>query len=216
MIILQPDRILIKRDLAALAPRLHGDILDVGGGDGKRYKHLFPQAKSLRSLDIDASQQPDIVGSAEAMPVPDNSVDGILCAQMLEHVPHPWKALSEMHRILRSGGKVILTAPQWNEMHEEPHDYYRYTNFGLKVLCEEAGFRVLEARQRGRYWSLLAQTVIRYWIDLWKPYKRAWIALMIAPLAWILVRTALLFDRLDRSDASRRHVIGWAFLLEKP
>ncbi|OGJ56332.1 hypothetical protein A3D88_01580 [Candidatus Peribacteria bacterium RIFCSPHIGHO2_02_FULL_52_16] len=215
MIMHQPDRILLRRQVRALAPRLSGDILDVGGGNGKRYRHVFPHAKSLRSLDLNEKEMPDIVGSAEAIPLGDNSIDGIICTQMLEHVPHPTKALSEMHRILHSGGRLLLTVPQWNELHEEPHDYYRYTNFGLTVLCQEAGFAIEEMQQRGRYHSFMAQCRIRRWIDLLHPYQHPLAMLFLSPMSFVCSRIGIWLDGLDSSLSARKHAIGWTVLLRK-
>lgn len=215
MIISQPDRILLQRELALLAPQLSGAVLDIGGGTGKRYKGLFAHAKSLRSLDLNPDLHPDIIGDAEAMPIESDSVDGIVCSQMLEHVPHPWKALAEMHRVLRPGGKVILTVPQLNELHEEPHDYYRYTIFGLRTLCIEAGFTILEEHQRGKYHALMAQNRIRRWIDGWHPYQNPLAMLLLSPLSAAYARLALALDAVDTSAASAKHAIGWTLLLQK-
>ncbi|MBI3331838.1 class I SAM-dependent methyltransferase [Candidatus Peregrinibacteria bacterium] len=215
MIVLQPDRILLRRQVCALAPKLSGDILDVGGAGGNRYRHMFTHAKSLRSLDINPNLHPDIVGSAEEIPLPDASFDGVICTQMLEHVPHPWKALAEMHRILRPGGKVLLTVPQWNELHEEPRDYYRYTNFGLKVLCEEAGFAIEEIHQRGKYHSFMVQCRNRRWIDLLHPYQNFLAMLILSPLSYVCSHAGIWLDGLDSSLSAQKHVIGWAVLLRK-
>ncbi|TSC57844.1 MAG: type 11 methyltransferase [Candidatus Peregrinibacteria bacterium Greene0416_19] len=216
MIVSQPDRVLLRRELEAFAPHLSGVILDIGGGTGKRYRGFFPHATSIRALDINPDLKPDIVGDAEAMPIPDASIDGVVCSQMLEHVPHPSRALAEMYRVLKPGGKAILTVPQLNELHEEPHDYYRYTKHGLKTLCEEAGFRIVELKQRGKYHGVMAQNRIRRWIDHLRPYERAWAMLLLGPVTLLYTKYALWRDKHDHSAASAKHAIGWSLLLEKP
>jgi SAM-dependent methyltransferase len=177
---------------------------------------MFRHVRSYRSLDLNSDAKPDIVGSAEAIPLPDGSVDSVLCTQMLEHVPHPWKVLSEIFRVLKPGGKVLLTAPQLNELHEEPLDFYRYTKYGLTVLCTEAGFTVLHMDQRGKYHAFLAQTRIRRWIDRLHPYERkAWMY-VLGPWSRLYTAYALWRDAHDTTVASAKHVIGWAAVLEKP
>jgi len=114
MIIAQPDRVILRMQVSKFAKELSGSVLDLGGGNGNRYKHLF---KSIVSLDINPDNNPDIVGSAEDIPLDDESMDSILCTQLLEHVPHPLQVFSEMFRVIKPGGKAFLTVPQWNELH---------------------------------------------------------------------------------------------------
>ena len=215
MIVTQPDRLLLRKQVKAFAHELIGTILDVGSADGKRYGNLFSHATEHLTLDISAECHPDIMGSAEDIPLDDTSVDSVLCTQVLEHVPHPQKAISEMFRVLKSGGKAFITVPQWNELHEEPHDYFRYTCFGLKTMCEDAGFSVLKIDQRGKYHACRAQMKIRYWIDRLKPYERKWAMLIMAPLSTLCTKYALFRDNMNRSTASTKHAIGWAVLLQK-
>lgn len=216
MIVTQPDRVILHRQVMRFASELSGDLLDVGGGTGRRYHGIFRRVTRYRSLDLNPSVKPDIVGSAEDIPLPEASVDSVVSTQVLEHVPHPWKVLAEIFRVLKPGGRALLTAPQMNEIHEEPLDFYRYTNFGLTVLCQEAGFIILTIDQRGNYHTFLAQTRIRRWIDRLRPYEhRFWMVLM-APWSMLYTAYAMWRDRLDVTNASSRHVIGWAVLLEKP
>lgn len=216
MIVSQPDRILLRRQVERLSARLSGTLLDVGGGDGKRYDDAAKGVTRRIRLEIDAKFKPDIIGSAEAIPLEAASVDSVLCTQVLEHVPHPWKAMAEMFRVLRPGGLALITAPQMNELHEEPHDYFRYTPFGLRSLCEDVGFRVLEIDQRGGYFSALAQMRIRRWIDALRPYQRPWAMWLLAPTSKVYAGLALWRDAHRASPITRKHAIGWAVLLEKP
>jgi SAM-dependent methyltransferase len=93
----------------------------------------------------------DIVGSADALPVVDGSFDLVLCTQVLEHVPRPQAVLEECFRVLVSGGRIALTVPLMWELHELPHDYFRYTHQGVRHLLTEVGFiePVVEPRSDG-------------------------------------------------------------------
>ena len=76
-----------------------------------------------------------------AILVPDASFDVILCSEVLEHLPEPIKVLGEFSRILRPGGKVIITAPLGAGIHQEPYHYYGgYTPFWYEKFLTEAGF----------------------------------------------------------------------------
>ena len=216
VIITQPDRILLAKQVATYARQLTGDLLDCGAGECRRYAALFKHVRSYKTLDPNPEWKPDIPGSAEAIPLPDASVDSVLSTQVLEHVPHPWKVIREFHRVLRPGGRCLLTAPQENELHEEPHDYFRYTKYGLRVLFEEAGFTIEAMDQRGGYHAMMMQLRIRHLVNTWKPYERRCTMWILAPLTLLLTRYALFRDRLSRNSAAKLHTIGWCVLARKP
>jgi ubiquinone/menaquinone biosynthesis C-methylase UbiE len=95
-------------------------------------------------------------GNALALPFRSHSFDTALCFQVLEHVEEPSLLLDEALRILKPGGGLILTAPHiWNE-HEMPHDYFRFTRYGLRHLLEKAGFQVIEIRPMAGYFVTAA------------------------------------------------------------
>ncbi len=136
--------------LRPLFAELRGDVLDVGCGC-KPYRALVPAAR-YTGLDVDTPFTRQ-VGTAEVFydgkifPLPDGSFDGVLCSQVLEHVFTPEAFLGEIRRVLRPGGVLVLTVPfMWDE-HEQPHDYARYSSFGLRALLERAGFEVVSQRK---------------------------------------------------------------------
>lgn len=138
------------------------EVLDVGAGDAP-YRELFGHAR-YRTVDWSESLHPrasssDIVASAEAIPLPDASIDLVLLTQVLEHVPDPKPVLAEQLRLLRPGGRLALTAPLVWELHELPHDYFRYTGPGLERLLATAGFEAVDVRPRNDCFTTLAQLV---------------------------------------------------------
>lgn len=119
-------------------------ILDAGAGDG-RYSIYF-QNVHYESADICKLERPyhDItyVCDLSNIPVENERFDAIICTQVLEHVNEPSDVLNELNRVLKSGGKLYLTAPLFYPEHEVPYDFYRYTQFGFKYLLQKSKFEV--------------------------------------------------------------------------
>lgn len=87
-------------------------------------------------INVDLSPYPsvDVVGNLECLPIRSNVADGILNVAVLEHVKDPYKAVSEMLRILKPGGHILAFVPFIQGEHSSPHDYRRFTKRGLQVL----------------------------------------------------------------------------------
>lgn len=118
-------------------------ILEIGGGDTSSnhlYTDLFP---NRHTIDIDPARKPDTVGDAHALPFDDASFDFILCTEVLEHLHTPQKAIDEMNRVLRPGGTLVLTTRFVYPIHDAPHDYFRYTKYGLKHLFRNWNIEIL-------------------------------------------------------------------------
>ncbi len=100
----------------------------------------------------------DIVSDISAIPVKDNSFDAVLCVEVFEHIPYPNEALKEFSRIVKKGGKLIVTAPFCSMTHFAP--YHFSTGFS-RYFYEEAlranGFKIIELVPNGNYYSYLAQ-----------------------------------------------------------
>jgi SAM-dependent methyltransferase len=131
-------------------PKLTGEILDVGCGR-KPYRDLMPCARYV-GLEVDspharAHSFADAYYDGRVFPFADGSFDGALCSQVFEHVFTPAPFLREVQRVIRPGGHLVLTVPfVWDE-HEQPHDFARYSSFGLRAELERAGFEVVAMRK---------------------------------------------------------------------
>lgn len=138
-------------------------VLDVGAGSAP-YRELFQHAEYTtadweQSVHLDG-QAPDVTAPADALPLDDRSFDVVLSTQVLEHVPEPARVLAELHRVLLEGGRLFLTVPLVWELHELPHDYYRYTPSGLAHLLETAGFADVEIKPRNDCFATIAQLLL--------------------------------------------------------
>ena len=149
----------LRRDVEALllqvrAPAAGGEALDVGSLRSPYMALLHSRGYTVKTLDLTTEHGADYAGTAEQTGRPDASCDLVLCTQVLEHVRTPWVAMREFARILRPGGQLLITIPHVWFYHPHPSDYWRVTQEGILALCEDAGFRVREARAQGG--SLLA------------------------------------------------------------
>jgi ubiquinone/menaquinone biosynthesis C-methylase UbiE len=122
-------------------------VLDAGAGRAP-YRELFSHAvyETADFLSVKGKKytEPTYTCDLAEIPVDGDRFDHVLLTQVLEHVPEPTKVLSELHRVLKPGGVLWLTAPLFYAEHERPYDFYRYTRFGLRHLLEGAQFQVLE------------------------------------------------------------------------
>jgi SAM-dependent methyltransferase len=155
----------LRNAMTEFAPMLSGRLLDVGCGT-KPYQALFAVDVYI-GLDIDSevSRKRGIADhhyDGNTFPFVDASFDSVLCNQVLEHVFNPDEFLGEIVRVLRPGGKLLLTVPfVWDE-HEQPYDYARYSSYGLHALLEKQGFKVLHHMKLGADASILFQLTNAY------------------------------------------------------
>lgn len=121
-----------RRNLESFIVRYATDtrVLDIGAGGSSYHRH-FPNRVTI---DIDPARKPDVVGDAHKLPFADGEFKTVLCTEVLEHLKDPRLAISEMRRVLAPGGTLILTTRFVYPLHDTPHDYFRYTKYGLTEL----------------------------------------------------------------------------------
>lgn len=214
MYIFQPERILLRKQILKHAKYITGKVLDVGSDGGGRYGGIFPCTEYI-SMDVHEGEGIDVVGRAEDIPFPENSFDSLVCTQVLEHLNLPFESVKEFHRVLKSEGHILLTAPQWNELHEEPHDYFRYTKFGLIDMFERAGFTTITYEQRGGFYTTRGQIFIRYLIDVLHLYDRPLLGKILGKFILVYGKGMMWLDTIDRSVANRKNTLGWCFVFQK-
>ncbi|MBC8488141.1 MAG: methyltransferase domain-containing protein [Bacteroidetes bacterium] len=146
-----------KVTLPFLKQYCKGRCLDAGCGDMPYNEYLIKLVEHYDTLDYKA-HVPGIkyVGDVQNMDmIHDNIYDTIVCFEVLEHVTNPFKAVSEIRRIIKENGIFILTVPHLSRLHDIPNDYFRYTKYGIKSLLENNRFKVLEIKPRGGLFSFL-------------------------------------------------------------
>lgn len=145
----------LERAFAGL-PRIRR-ALDLGCGEAP-YRSLIEQASGdVVHYDIVRRPLVNVVGSAAALPFHDGSFDLVFSTQVLEHVANPTGVVGEVARTVAPGGWVVLSVPQMVALHEAPHDYFRYTKYGITHLLHVNGFLDVSVDALGGFWSMMAQ-----------------------------------------------------------
>lgn len=150
---------------AALANAANRAVVDIGGGAG-RFQGYLGGAADYTVVDI---VEPDhrglpadmtyLTASVGDLPIVDGAFDAALLIEVLEHLPDPGRALAEIARVLVPGGLLLLTTRQAWRTHGAPHDYFRYTRYGLQVLLDRAGFEPERFQPLGGPGSIIAATL---------------------------------------------------------
>ena len=151
------------------------------------------------------------------VPVADEAFDAILCTEVLEHVREPIKVVKEMARILKPGGRLILTAPLGSGIHQEPYHYYAgYTPYWYYDFLAAAGFSQIKVETNAGSFRFFGQESIRF-VQTTRPFKLGmplplellWSPLwaLLAPLLALAI--PLVCSYLDRFDREKRFTVGY-------
>ena len=189
----------IERAVSEFAARLpdHARVLDAGAGEGQYGSHF--RNHRYCGVDIGVGDAAwdysglNAVADLRALPFHDESFDACLNIVTLEHVREPARALAEMARTLRSDGRLLLIVPQEWEVHQAPHDYFRFTRYGVRLLLEGAGFTEIDIQPAGGFFRLLSRRLFNG-LQFFPPVLLPVAALFLVPPALVLP----LFDSLDR------------------
>lgn len=134
-------------DIAKKYIKNNSVIVDVGCGDKPYYPIFSKKTAKYIGVDLTGNPKADIfIDENKNIPLEDNQADIVLSTQVLEHVVNPQSYLGECLRILKPSGLLILSTHGYWVYHQDPEDYWRWTSPGLKLLCEQAGFNILELR----------------------------------------------------------------------
>ena len=160
----------LLRAITENAPMMKGVMMDFGCGS-KPYRSLFNVDQYI-GVDFEGSghshknEQIDVFYDGKKIPFPDDHFDSILCSEVFEHLFSLEELMTELHRVLKPGGLMLITCPfAWNE-HEAPYDYARYTQFALADLFAKTNFRVIKKDKKGSNVEVLHQLRCLYVVSL--------------------------------------------------
>ena len=178
-------RCLVDLQLATIAAHLRpalaeieGDVLDVGAGESPWRAWLRSNVR-YTGIDVGNSDEfgmkrnaGDIVYyDGTVMPFEDARFDAALCIEVLEHTTDPRLLLTEIARVLKDGGTLLLTVPWSARRHHIPHDYHRFTRERLMQLIGQSGFVDVRVKERGSDIGVIANKLVVLSIRLLRPRR---------------------------------------------
>lgn len=190
----------LRRALRASTAAVRGRVLDAGSGRGVWREVIRAGGAEYESIDHAprGGDSPTWVGDVMDMPqVPHGRYDAVVSHQVLEHLPRPWKALAEFHRVLRPGGVLVVSVPHLSRRHELPHDYFRFTQEGMASLLRDAGFEGIVVRPVGGILCFLHHQLSCVFPGVFAPlpFVGSALAILNLPLAWLAFWLDRLIDR---------------------
>lgn len=197
----------IERAVAGFAGSLPkgARVLDAGAGEGSYKGHFAGQRYCGLDLGVgDATWNYlslDVLGDLASLPFRDGAFEATLNVVTLEHVREPGRVVAELGRVLASGGRVLIVAPHEWEEHQQPHDYFRYTRYGLRYLLERAGFEGIDVQPVGGFFRLLSRRLLNA-IQFFPGPLGLVAAVFFAP-------PALVLPLLDFLDTKRNFTLGY-------
>jgi SAM-dependent methyltransferase len=204
----------IWRDLSHLLPQCDGTLVDVGCG-AQPYRRLLSDRATYIGIDTAQAkahfgyEMPDtIYFDGDQWPLEDASIDVVLSTETLEHVADTPRFLSELVRVLRRGGSVILTVPFAARYHFIPYDYWRFTPASLQRLLNDAGLENVAVYARGNAVTVACYKAMALMLPLLFAASRSTIlrivrvacGLVSVPLILLLATIAQVSLRFDGGD----------------
>lgn len=208
-------RFYLLKDIKGVLKRykFSGNILDFGCGC-KPYKYLFKDAKKYEGIDFtNYSINKDLFCDNPDYYFTDNYIkyfstqfknnffDNVVSFQVLEHHREPEKMLSEIFRITKKGGYVLVSMPFLEGIHEVPNDYQRFTQYGLVELFNKYNCEILEVRSQGSLFSTISLLINEYLNHFASRSKtRYYFSVLIYPPFLFFQYISLVLDKIFKSD----------------
>ena len=150
----------------------------------------------------------DIVSDITHIPEPDASFDVILCTEVFEHLPNPALAIKEFSRLLKTGGKLLITAPFCSLTHFAPfHFYTGFNRYFYETHLASNGLKIVSIEHNGNYFEYLAQEIRRI-EDISAAYSKVNLRFMDRFAIWIMLK---MLDKMSKLDKGSKELLHFGF-----
>ncbi len=187
---------------------IRGKVIDIGGKRVKK-RGLFDIDKlgvEVTYVNIEKKDEPDILSDAASIPLPDNSFDTAILAELLEHVPEPKAVLKEAYRLLKPDGVALITAPFMVGIHADPYDYGRYTETFWRKVAQDLGFKVTEIEKQGTMFAVAGLMLQHLFLAKGVSWR---------PVQFPLIKFLMWLDRRTIIPALTAWTLGYGIVLTK-
>jgi SAM-dependent methyltransferase len=147
----------------------------------------------------------------EPLPFSDATFDTIILSEVMEHIAEPELVWSELARILKPKGHVIISVPFLYKVHEAPHDYYRYTEFALRNFARKNNFEVLELLPFGGLPEVLTDITAKNMAKI--PLIGKYCSSLLQWLCWSFIHTR--FGKKISRQTAVAYPIGYFLVVKK-
>lgn len=206
------SRMALLKSITKHAHEMSGKLLDFGSGS-KPYRAIFSVDEYI-GVDIAESGHShndsliDFYYDGERLPFESEYFDSFFSSEVFEHVFNLPDILKEVHRVLKPGGKILITIPFAIHEHETPFDFARYTSFGIQDLLASNGFEIIKIEKTNHYLEAIFQLQAWYNASLiYKKFKLLTFAQLLVLVAPVNIMGCILSRLLPKRDTFYSNLI---------
>lgn len=195
----------LDRFLAKYAEYLHGDLVDLGCGEAPFKDFFLQHASTYTGVDWSNTMHmsgADVISDLNVkVDLESGIADSVVSLSVMEHLCEPQKFLDEAYRILKNDGYIVLQVPwQW-WIHEAPHDYFRYTPYGLKYMFDKSGFKDVQIEPQSGFFTTWVLKINYFTARFVRgPNFLRWVSKVLLVPFWTVGQLlAPVLDKFDRS-----------------
>lgn len=157
----------------------------------------------------------DIISDIIDMPVKDRSFDNVLCSEVLEHVPYPELTIKELSRVLKKGGKLILTAPFCAQTHFAPYFYHTgFSRYWYQEIFKKYNLKIVRFTPNGNFFDYLVQELLRFPLMVKRHSFLGWFAVFLYAIVLPFVVLMIIISKISK-NSEYQLCFGWHVIAKK-
>ena len=175
-------RKLLDEHLEQMRAEMTGRVLEIGAGRNGRRGEFHPPLENTDNwiyLNLLSIQSPHVQADVQRLPFRSDSFDTVVCLEVMEYIDEPSVGLREAKRVIRSGGKLVISLP-FMHRHDAPTDFWRFTEAGIERILSENSLQIIALKKQGSGLAV-AVSILKHWIHVSGEDRRLWYALVAKP-----------------------------------
>jgi SAM-dependent methyltransferase len=193
-----------------------GKLLDLGCGMAPLYCLYKDYATDITCVDWGNSMHENSYLDFEQdlnqpLEIETGTYQAIILSDVLEHIRKPELLLSETHRILASDGYLLMNVPFFYWLHEQPFDYFRYTQFALKSMAEDCGYTIVSLKPYGGAPEILTDISAKLLKNI--PVVGKFMAMVVQKITWLFIKTK--FGKKISHKTAQSFPFGYVMIAQK-